>query len=108
MSVALPALRRTDIAHHEPAMSYRLSYAVQQIANPHPDVGIPRQFPAMVQAEARDAIAELAPLCEPVTRQRFERWIQPIGPVVANALTVGSDDYRVWLAGMLRISAIPP
>ena len=106
MSLALPA-KRTEIVARNPVLSPALSNEVWQVSHPHPDVGAPKRFTAIVQAEARDAIVELTPLCFPVTRARLERWIQPIGAVVANAPVAKSPEYNAWMAGMLAIFGAP-
>jgi hypothetical protein len=82
-------------------LSAPLSRAVKSVLEPHPDLGMPSVFPALVRAEAAAAASELERQCRPVTAERLQRWIQPVGAIVSNAPAPQSDDYRAWIAAAM-------
>lgn len=85
-----------------PPMSFELARAIEQIIDPHPDLGIPDEWPVKIRGEARLVGAALRHVVAPVTPQRLYEWTMPV--LLSAMVTVGKErsqrDIDTWLASL--------
>lgn len=65
-------------------MSSHLTHAVRYTVDPHPDLGLPRHYPAHVVAEAQERLRLLEPYMAPITEQALRAWLLPVPAACSN------------------------
>ena len=82
-------------------LSPALDHALEQVRNPHPDIGAPKQFAALVKHQAGHAADELEAQCKPVPASTVRDWCRPIGAAVRNPPT--NEDFAAWAAALMIV-----
>jgi hypothetical protein len=79
-------------------VTWALKDALENLRNPHPDIGLPAAYPASVQAEAKHALTNLEQFAAPVTEDVLRIWLAPIPVVVRNEKS--PEAIAGWVAGV--------
>lgn len=97
-----PSLPRSFVMPDFPKdVPVALLRAVTTILNPHPDIPMPKTWPADVRQGARQALALLTPLCEPATEEAVAAFLWPVADAVE--FTPPEDEFfrrvrALWMA----------
>lgn len=84
-----------------PKMSRHLSWAVEGLENPHPDVsaiGAVVAYPDAIRQEAGALAKQMRPLRAAVTEAWLREWAQPLGAAVSNP--PAAEDFDAWISSL--------